>query len=80
MELLSDYVIDSDYVDEPEEEGIPVQSWKLTEGNVRNSRREMEAIVLNEPIEKTLEGERYSWMESEGEKLLKSLRLQSDLR
>ena len=80
LELLSDYVIlDSDQVDEPEE-GIPVKSWKLTEGNAKKARSEMEAIVLNEPIEKSLEGDRYSWMEAECEKLLKSLRHQSDLR
>ena len=80
LELLSDYVVDSDHVDEPEEEGMPVKPWKFTQGNVQKGRSEMEAIVLNEPLEKTLEGDRYSWMESECEKLLKSLRHQSDLR
>ena len=80
LELLSDYVLDSDQVDEPEEDGLPLKSWKLTQGNVKNSRSEMEKIVLNEPIEKSLEGDRYTWMEAECEKLLKSLRHQSDLR
>jgi len=80
LDLLSDYVVDSDHVDEPEEEGMPVKPWKFTQGNVKKGRSEMEAIVLNEPLEKTLEGDRYSWMESECEKLLKSLRHQSDFR
>ena len=80
LEMLSDYVQDSDHVDEPEEEGLPVKSWKLTQGNVKKSRCEMEAIVLSQPIEKSLEGERNTWMEVECEKLLKSLRHQSDLR
>eukprot|EP00980_Cylindrotheca_fusiformis_P011811 scaffold2816_cov121-Cylindrotheca_fusiformis.AAC.27 len=80
LELLSEYVQDSDHVDEPDEEGMPVTSWKLTSGNVKKAREEMEAIVLNAVIEKSLEGDRYTWMESECEKLLKSLRHQSDLR
>jgi hypothetical protein len=80
LELLSEYVQDSDHVDEPDEEGMPVTSWKQTSGNVKKAREEMDAIVLNEVIEKSLEGDRYTWMEGECEKLLKALRHQSDLR
>lgn len=80
LELLSEYELDSDHVDDPEEEGIPPTSWKLTSGNKKKARSEMEAIVLTEPIEKSLEGDRYTWMEAECEKLLKALRHQSDLK
>ena len=80
LEHLSDYILENDQIDEPEEESLPLKSWKLTTGNVKKSRGEMGKIVLSEPIEKSLEGDRYTWMESECEKLLKSLRHQSDLR
>jgi hypothetical protein len=80
LELLSEYELDSDHVDDPEEEGMPPTSWKLTSGNKKKARNEMEAIVLTEPIEKSLEGDRYTWMEAECEKLLKALRHQSDLK
>lgn len=81
LELLSDYVEESDYVDEPgEDPGMPLTSWKLTTGNRKKAREEMESIVLKEPIERSLEGDRYTWMEAECEKLLKALRHQSDLR
>jgi hypothetical protein len=78
LESLSDYIQDDDYVDEPEQDGLPVSSWKLTKGNKNQARTEMEAIVLKEPIEKSLEGDRNTWTEVECEKLLKSLRYQSD--
>jgi len=80
LELLSEFVQDSDHVDEPDEEGLPLSSWKLTLGNKKQARSEMEAIVLKEPIEKSIEGDRYTWTEAECEKLLKSLRHQSDYR
>lgn len=80
LELLSEHIEDIDEVDEPEEDGLPLSSWKLTSGNRKKARDEMEAIVMNEPIEKSLEGDRYTWMEAECEKLLKALRHQSDLR
>ena len=80
LELLSEYVDESNHEDEPEEDGLPLSSWKLTAGNRKKARAEMEAIVLNEVIEKSLEGDRYTWMEAECEKLLKSLRHQSDFR
>ena len=80
-ELLSEYVEESEHVDEPEDpSSLPLLAWKLTTGNRNKCREEMEAIVLKEPIEKSLEGDRFTWMEAECEKLLKSLRHQSDLR
>ena len=80
LELLHDHFTDSAEVDEPEEDGLPLKSWKLTKGNQQKSREEMEKFVLDELIEKSLEGDRYTWMEAECEKLLKSLRHQSDLK
>ena len=45
----------------------PLPHWKLTESNLDDARYEMENIVLKQEIDK-----------SEGDKLLKSLRFQSD--
>jgi Bromodomain len=80
LESLSEYLQDSEHVDEPETDGLPVSSWKLTKGNKERARKEMEEIVLKEPIEKSLEGDKFTWTEAECERLLKSLRLQSDSR
>jgi hypothetical protein len=80
MELLALYIDNSELVDQDSADGLPPFSWKLTEGNKRRAREEMEKLVLSEPIERSLEGDRYTWPESECEKLLKSLRHQSDLR
>jgi hypothetical protein len=80
LELLTEYVDDSEHVDESDDPNLPPTSWKLTSGNRKKARDEMESIVLKEPIEKSLEGDRYTWMEAECEKLLKALRHQSDLR
>jgi hypothetical protein len=81
LELLPEHVDINDHFDEPEDSSaLPLSSWKLTTGNRIKAREEMQAIVLKEPIEKSLEGDRFTWMEAECEKLLKSLRHQSDLR
>lgn len=80
LELLLEYLDESEYSDDPLPDGLPPFSWKLTTGNRKKAREETENIVLNEPIEKSIEGDRYTWMESECEKLLKALRHQSDLR
>lgn len=80
LEILSDYFQDDDHVDEPEDDGLPLKSWRLTLGNQKMSRIEMEKIVFNELIDKSQEGDRYTWTETECEKLLKSLRHQSDLK
>lgn len=82
LEMFSEHVYESDDVDENEESEnkLPPFSWKLTTANRKKARAEMEALVLKEPIEKSVEGDRYTWMEAECEKLLKALRHQSDLR
>jgi hypothetical protein len=70
----------SEDVDEETADGLPPFSWRLTEGNRKRAREEMKKLVMNEPIDKSLEGDRYTWQESECEKLLKALRHQSDLK
>ena len=80
LELLSEYVDSSEHMDVSEDPTLPLTSWKLTLGNHKKAREEMEAIVLNESIERSLEGDRFTWTETECEKLLKALRLQSDLK
>lgn len=78
LELLQAHIDEtSEYVDDVGPDGLPPSSWKLTAGNRRKARDEMEALVMKEPIEKSLEGDRYTWMETECEKLLKALRHQS---
>lgn len=78
LEALSEYVQDDSHVDEPEEKGLPITTWKLTSGNRQKARSETADIVLNEHIEKSTEGDSYTWTEAECEKLLKSLRHRSD--
>lgn len=82
LELLSNHLAEIDTVDENEdpESDLPPLSWKLTTGNREKARSEMVGLVMDEPIEKSLEGDRFTWMEAECEKLLKALRHQSDLR
>jgi Bromodomain len=83
LELLANETADIEAVDEEDGEGedkLPPLSWKLTTGNRNKAREEMESLVMNEPIEKSIEGDRFTWMEAECEKLLKALRHQSDLR
>lgn len=76
LELLAEYLSDDLYVNEIDVNGMPPTSWKLCTGNRTKGREEMETIFLNEIIEKSLEGDRFTWMEAEAEKLLKSLRHQ----
>ena len=73
-------MIDSDHSDEGGADGLPPLSWKLTTKNREIAHTEQMDIVLKEPIEKSLEGDRYTWHESECEKLLKALRHQSDVK
>ncbi|GAX18709.1 hypothetical protein FisN_10Hh077 [Fistulifera solaris] len=81
LELLQKYVDpNSELVDEPTADGLPPFSWKLTEGNRKRARQEMEELLMKEPIERSLEGDRYTWQEAECEKLLKALRHQSDVK
>lgn len=72
------YVEDSEHRDEPGPDGLPPLQWKLTTANLAEARKEQNAIVLEESIERSLEGDRYTWHEAECEKLLKALRHQSD--
>lgn len=78
LEQLSTYIEDSDHVDEPGPDGLPPLQWKLTSANLNKAREEQKAIVLEETIERSLEGDRWTWHEAECEKLLKALRHQSD--
>jgi len=80
LDYLSAFLVDdSDTCSSLEKEGADT-GWKLTTSNRKASREEMENIVLTHPIEQSEVGDRYTWMESECDKLLKSLRHQSDLR
>lgn len=80
LEHLQKYLSKDDHIDEAMPDELPPSSWKLTTGNRKKSREEMANIVMNEEIEKSMEGDRFpaTWMESETEKLLKALRHQSD--
>lgn len=81
MELLQKYIdVNSEVVDEATADGLPPFNWKLTEGNRKKARQEMEDLLMKEPIERSLEGDRYTWQEAECEKLLKALRHQSDVK
>ena len=80
MEVLSDYINDSDHIDPDRDDGLPPFAWSLTAGNRKKARDEMEGLVLKEQIDISLEGDRWTWHESECEKLLKALRHQSDLK
>ena len=81
LELLASHCDNSEFVNEPGADGLPPFSWRLTQGNRKFARKEIENIVMKEPLEKSLEGDtRWTWMEAECEKLLKALRHQSDLR
>jgi Bromodomain len=80
LEWLGSDLTDDPHVDPPGENNMPPSSWKLSKLNHQVGREEMQRIVLQEAIEKSFEGDRYTWMETECEKLLKSLRHQSDLR
>lgn len=80
LEWLDMYLSEDPHVDPVGEGNMPPSSWTLSNGNRQKSREEMDLIVLQEQIEKSFEGDRYTWMETECEKLLKSLRHQSDLR
>jgi len=80
LEHLQKDLINDKHVDEPMPDGLPPSSWKLTTANRDKSREEMENIVRDEQIDKSMEGDRFpaTWMENETEKLLKALRHQSD--
>lgn len=56
------------------------QTWNLTTSARNRARQGMQDIALMEPLEISDIDDKFTWMESEGEKLLKSLRHQSDLK
>lgn len=61
LEQLHTYVEDSDHVDEPGPDGLPPLQWKLTTANLAKAREEQKKIVLDETIERSLEGDRWTW-------------------
>ena len=80
LEVLTPFFGEDAPAETPTEGEPALMSWKLTMSNKRAAREEMESIVLNELIDKSIEGDRYTWMEAECEKLLKALRHQSDAK
>jgi Bromodomain len=82
LEHFQSYLTDDPHTDDPMPDGMPPSNWKLSHANRKKAHEEMENTVINEYIDKGLEGDRFpdTWMESEIEKLLKALRHQSDLK
>lgn len=79
LEHLSPYLTDNSLSEGPKQIG-PLPEWKLTTSNRKDALEEMESMVMNCPIDNGDDGDRYKWMLAECEKLLKSLRHQSDLK
>jgi len=77
LEYLSAFLFD-DSQNEGERQTGPLPHWKLTVSNLNDSRYEMENVVFKQLLDKSEDGDRVTWMESECEKLLKSLRHQTD--
>ena len=78
LECFDQYLIDNMHEDGAKQVG-PIPSWKLRRSYWKDAKEEMEDIVFNQVIEISDEV-RYTWMESECEKLLKCLRHQSDCK
>ena len=76
LEVLQSYLVDCSR--SPVVESGSASTWKLTIRNRDMARKEMESIVFNELLDKTEPGDKFSWLEQECEKLLKSLRHMSD--
>lgn len=77
LEHFSPFLIDDSHSEGIRQSG-PLPHWKLTVSNQNDARYEMEKVVISSSIDKSDEGDRYTWYEVECEKLLKSLRHQSD--
>lgn len=77
LEIMSQYLSDDSHCEGTAQIG-PIFQWNLTVSNLNDARKEMDDIVMKQPIERSEEGDRFTWMETECEKLLKSLRHQSD--
>jgi len=81
LENLTEYLDDANPKNEDTgKQWGPLPSWKLTVSNKVDSRKEMDEFVMNQRLEKSEEGDRFTWMEAECEKLLKCLRHQSDFK
>lgn len=80
LEYLSTYLVNEEMNGDREKLYGPVIRWELTTINHEDSKKEMENLVMQEPLVKSDYGDKYSWMESECEKLLKALRRQTDTR
>lgn len=80
LEYFQKFLSDDPHTDDVLPDGLPPSNWKLSKANRIKAREEMVNIVVSEPIDKSMEGDRFpaTWMESECEKLLKALRHQSD--
>ena len=79
LEILSPFLLDDSHNEGAKQVG-PLPCWKLTTSNRSDAKFEMEDMVLKQLIDKSEEGDRYTWMEAEGEKVQKSLRHQTDLK
>eukprot|EP01083_Nonionella_stella_P148670 471084_1 len=75
--VISQFLVDDGHAEGAAQTG-PISQWNLTTSNQRDARKEMDEIVMKHDLDRSEEGDRYTWMESECEKLLKSLRHQSD--
>lgn len=79
LDILSNFLFDDSEIGAAPKDGS-YSDWKLTTSYKYAAKAEMENIALKHHMEKSDIGDRYTWMEAEAEKLLKSLRHQSDLR
>jgi hypothetical protein len=79
LDIFEPYLID-DMHDEGAKQIGPIPSWKLRRSYWKDAKEEMEEIVFNQAIELSDDGDRFTWMETECEKLLKCLRHQSDYK
>jgi len=80
LEYFQKFLSDDPHTDDALPDGLPPSNWKLSQANRIKARQEMNDVVVGEPIDKSVDGDRFpdTWMESECEKLLKALRHQSD--
>ena len=78
LECFDQYLIEDVHDDGAKQVG-PIPSWKLRRSYWIDAKEEMEDIVFNQVIDLNHDG-RYTWMETECEKLLKCLRHQSDYK
>jgi hypothetical protein len=80
LDVLSNFLFDDSEIGAVPKDGSCCD-WKLTTSYKNAAKVELENIALKRHMEKRSDvGDRYTWMEAEAEKLLKSLRHQSDLR